>query len=53
MSSNTVKMGNLTFSGTGNLGFVGKNLKILSKRVPMGNTDVVGFDTSLLFALPM
>lgn len=52
-SSNTTKMANLTFSGVGNVGVVDKNLKIISKRVQMGKTDVVGFDTGLPFALPM
>ena len=50
-SSNTIKMANLTFSGVGNVGVVDKNLKIISKRVPMGNTDAVGFDTGLPFPL--
>lgn len=51
--SNAVKMANLTFSGAGNIGAVDKNLKIISKKVLMGNTDIVWFDTSLLFTLPM
>lgn len=46
-------MANLSFSGAGNIAVVDKNLKIISKKVLMGNTDIVGFDTSLLFALPM
>lgn len=51
--SNAIKMANLSFSGAGNIAVVDKNLKIISKKVLMGNTDIVGFDTSLFFALPM